>query len=165
MRAITGGADVHYGKYWDFDGTLGGEATAMHVAAANGNDKVMEYLIREAGSKVDVPDTGEWGWTPCDWACWQGNPNAIAILLALGADVNRVDRTFGATPCMRAARRGHVECITALAASGTMNVNAVGDMVGGAYQGKTALDCAIEEGKDDAAAKLRELGGKEAKDL
>ena len=33
------------------------------------------------------------------------------------------------------------------------------------HYGKTALDCALEEGKDEAAAALRGLGGKEAKEL
>ncbi len=65
---------------------------------------------------------------------------------------------------MHSARRGHAECIAALAASGSMNVNAVGHgHAGGKYQGKTALDCAVGEGNDAAAAKVRELGGEAAK--
>ena len=97
--------------------------------------------------------------------------DAVAVLRAHGADPNRVMfGLFGFTPCMYAAYCGRTACLRALAQGTarqegrTLDVNAVA--TGGGFKGKTALDLALDQDKDEAAAYLRdELGALRAADL
>lgn len=68
--------------------------TTMHIAAANGYDEVVEYLL-DHGAKINVVDFDEW--QPIHAAaCW-GHDKIIEILVNHGADLDAVTKD-GETP-------------------------------------------------------------------
>lgn len=74
---------VQKGRDLDIKDDLG--ATAMHIAAANGYEEVIEYLL-DNGAIIDVKDKD--GWQPIHAAaCW-GQDLSIEILYNHGADLD-----------------------------------------------------------------------------
>ena len=168
-KAVDDGADKDAAVFTAY-GTMGGTCTAAYVAARYGRANVLGDVLLPAPVSAD-PNTGNTanGRTPCHIACASDQPDAVAVLLAHGADPNRADKD-GRTPCMMAARcGGNTACLRALAEGAArqgvaLDVNAVA--TGGYWKGKTALDIARERNEAGAAACLRdELGALRAADL
>ncbi|EKX53125.1 hypothetical protein GUITHDRAFT_44578, partial [Guillardia theta CCMP2712] len=57
----------------DYDGR-----TPLHLAAANGNTSILEYLIQQEGVVVNATD--RFGYTPLDDALRHSKKTAVAIL-------------------------------------------------------------------------------------
>ena len=163
QRAEAAGADVRAAVYYAHDGSMGDTCTAAYVAARHNHGGGLRFLVGACGVDPNaVGDTHD-GDTPLLTACAFGRTDAATVLLALGADPT-VARKDGMTPCMLAAYiSGSVPCLRTLAAGGPGG--ALGDTVNAVYNGETALDMAVRRNKDEAAACLRELGGKRAADL
>ena len=142
-----------------------GYCTAAYVAARNNNGAGLRFLVVACGvdPNLALGYTSN-GSTPIHIACIEGHPDAVTVLLALGADPTLAD-DYGFTPCMRAAFvSGSVPCLRALAAGGPGGA-LVGDAVN-AVSNETALDWALDRNHAEFAAVLRdELGGKRAADL
>lgn len=73
-----------------------GGQTALHIAAANGQNGIAEYLV-ENGASVSAQDTS--GATPLHEAVRYGYSDIATLLLEHGADVNATD-TLGKTPLL-----------------------------------------------------------------
>ena len=168
QAAIYAGVDVNAAVFTS-TGRLGGTYTAAYVAANWGSTAVLRLLLSPPVSAD--PDKGciSYGDTPCHAACFGNHPAAIAVLMKHGADPTPTGKC-GFTACMWAANRGHKSCLRALSEGAarqegrTLNINAVGDNVGWGWEGKTALDWAIQQNRAEAAAYLRdELGALRAK--
>ncbi len=68
---------------------------ALRLAAGNNRLEVIEQLL-QTGTPIDGVDMD--GSTALHEAAWSGKPDAVGLLLARGADPDRCDTTFGATP-------------------------------------------------------------------
>ena len=169
QQALDDGADVNAAVFRG-DGTVGGTCTAACVAASNGRCGVLGVLLAAPVSADPNKGCTYSGWTPCHAACATEQPDAVTLLLAHGADPNIADED-GWTACIWAAFRGSTACLRALA-EGTarqvgriLDVNAVA--TGGYYEGRTALDYALNQPWcSEAAAYLRDvLGALRAEEL
>ncbi len=60
--------------------------TLLLTAAKNGHTKLVKLLL-EKGAKVDVGD--DYGYTPLYYSIWSEDEEAVRMLIAAGADVNR----------------------------------------------------------------------------
>lgn len=67
------------------DATDGESKTALHMAATEGSEVIVEALLRAGAS---VSPTKHNGWTPLMNACEKGHLNAARVLLRWGADVD-----------------------------------------------------------------------------
>lgn len=78
--------------------------TALHLAAFNGSEKVLERLLRNR-CRVNAKCKTNWGsgWTALHLACAQGDPDAVSLLLFYGADIE-VQDSEGRTPLMITTR-------------------------------------------------------------
>ena len=96
---VEDGADVNAACFDGHNGAMGGTCTATFVAARRGHTGVLGVLL--AAPVSADPDKGDArdGETPCGAACRGNHPDAVALLLAHGADPNLVDED-GWTPCM-----------------------------------------------------------------
>jgi len=121
--------------------------TALHKAAANGNEAEIVALIA-AGANIHAKD--EWGGTPLRLSAYNGHKGAMAKLIAAGADVNSKD-IFGGMPLDAAAYNGKEEAIAVLIAAGA-DVNAKDS------RGYTALHMAAFNGHEVAIAILIAAG-------
>ena len=147
-RKAVDGADVNAAVFNCY-GTmcLGGDCTAAFVAARHGHTGFLGVLLAApVSADPDKGDTGT-GWTPLHAACANDHPDAVTVLLAHGADPNRVNK-YGWTPCMVAAMWGRTACLRALAEGAArqegqaLDVNAVATR--GPAAGMTVLDLALE---------------------
>jgi ankyrin repeat protein len=122
--------------------------TVLHSAATGCKaDRVRALLDRKA--PVNAVETPQ-GRTPLMWAAANGAADAVKVLLERGADPN-VQGTFGKdTALMRAAARGPGDAaiVKALLARGA-------DPLARDGQGLTALDWALRQGDEEAAAAIR----------
>ncbi|MEO8259934.1 MAG: ankyrin repeat domain-containing protein [Acidobacteriota bacterium] len=75
---LAHGAQVNTKERWK-------QQTALMWAAHEGNAETVKLLV-DAGARLD--DRSIFGWTPLLFAARQGQPGAIAALLAAGADIN-----------------------------------------------------------------------------
>ena len=107
--------------------------TAVHWAADGGHDDLLLWVLRD-GAPVDVPDTLN-GWSPLmRVACLTGNEDVAEVLIARGADVNKVDNS-GKTVLMAASMNGHFNLVRLLVEKGA-NIYLQN------REGKTALEFA-----------------------
>lgn len=81
--------------------------TAMHIAAAHGNVKLVRRL-HELGASIDPVD--RLGQSPLHVATSTGNLPLLTYLVEQGAEVNCTDHQQ-VTPLMRAASQGDVDCV------------------------------------------------------
>jgi len=161
QEAIDAGADANADVFNWREGTLGGSATAAYVAAGRGHIAVLDVLLPAPVSADPDKGNARTGATPCLVACANDHPEAVAVLLEHGADPNSTDNE-GATPCMMAVKYyDGAPALRALAEGAArqdraLEVNALGT---GGWEGKTALDIALNQNRAEAAAYLRdELG-------
>uniref|UniRef100_A0A8D8YX61 Usher syndrome type-1G protein homolog n=1 Tax=Cacopsylla melanoneura TaxID=428564 RepID=A0A8D8YX61_9HEMI len=84
-------------------------STRFHKAAQDGNLDI----LREA-TKRDCNAKDEDGMTPTLWAAFQGNLEALRLLVGRGGDPEKANYHFGQTALHVAAGRGHMNCVTFL---------------------------------------------------
>lgn len=84
-------------------------STRFHKAAQDG----MLDILREA-TKRDCNAKDEDGMTPTLWAAFQGNLEALRLLVGRGGDPEKANYHFGQTALHIAAGRGHMNCVTFL---------------------------------------------------
>jgi ankyrin repeat protein len=152
LMAAAGGANGEAFALLLPKGGAGGKTrlgwTVLHSAAAGGNaDRVRALLDRKA--PVNAVETPQ-GRTPLMWAAANGAAGAVRVLLERGADPN-LQGTFGKdTALMRAAARGPGDAavVKTLLARGA-------DPLARDGQGLTALDWALRQGDEEAAAAIR----------
>ena len=166
-RAVAAGADVHAAVYHTRDGSMDGNCTAAYVVTKTRRHG-LRFLVGACGVDPNaVGCTSDQG-RPIHIACMYGNPDAVTVLLALGADPT-VASWNGYTAFMYAAATAQLPCLRVLVAGGPAGAfaeNAL-NVVNG--RGKTALDIAlntaVNTNRTEFVAVLRELGGKRAQDL
>lgn len=103
-------------------------------------------VLLAAGAAVDARDNEDY--TALHWAALRGNKALVSVLVAAGAAVGAVDKTFRATPLHLAVRAGH------LAAAGALVEAGADPRVKDAY-GRTPIDYAKSSG---SAELVRLLG-------
>lgn len=107
--------------------------TAVHWTADGGHDDLLLWVLRNGG-QVDIEDTIN-GWTPLmRVACLTGNDEVAEVLIAKGADINKIDKS-GKTVLMAAAMNGHFNLVRLLVDKGA-------DVFLKNREGKTALEFA-----------------------
>jgi ankyrin repeat protein len=113
-ESVTEKADAH------------GRTALMRAAYANidadklrdetdGKRAPMIQLLVSNGAKIDTKDND--GWSPLMWAAWSDMPKTAAVLIENGASPATADK-HGNTALILAARRGNVEIVRLLAATG-----------------------------------------------
>ncbi|ORY17714.1 ankyrin, partial [Neocallimastix californiae] len=60
--------------------------TALNYAVQGSNDKIVEFLLLEAGAKIDEKDYQ--GYTGLLWACENENHEMIRFLIGKGANIH-----------------------------------------------------------------------------
>lgn len=96
--AVTDAVDAKLGR------------SALHFAALNGNEEILEQLLL-AGGNGDAKDFD--GWTPLMYAVQRGDKETALLLTRVGADVNRADN-FGLTALAHAAHSGSSSLVRTL---------------------------------------------------
>eukprot|EP00753_Platysulcus_tardus_P015165 PLAT4850.1.p1 GENE.PLAT4850.1~~PLAT4850.1.p1 ORF type:complete len:315 (-),score=66.40 PLAT4850.1:226-1041(-) len=119
--------------------------TALHYARTE--DVV--YALLDAGADIEA-QAGIDRNTPLLLASDEGRNEAVAALIARGADINAADRN-GLTPLMTASREGHAVVVELLLAAGA-------DAARTKWNGGTAEQIAREEGQLEVAAILHSFG-------
>mmetsp|Transcript_21104 Transcript_21104/g.41010 ORF Transcript_21104/g.41010 Transcript_21104/m.41010 type:complete len:607 (+) Transcript_21104:222-2042(+) len=122
--------------------------TALMFAAFEGRCDAISLLIKE-GASVNTCDMS-CGFTPLLMACSRGFSNAVAVLVAAGADWEASDE-WGRRGLMSAAGEGHIEVVSFLVGYGA-DVHARDD------DGDTALIEAASGGHVDCASVLIDSG-------
>jgi ankyrin repeat protein len=118
--------------------------TSLHLAAARGSRVILELLL-DHGADVKAIDNS--GATALDEACWKGQPDAVRVLLARGADARTRNRETGMTPLHEAAVKGHGDIVALLLAAGA-------DAGAKDNAGETALDAALGAGQRSSVEAL-----------
>ena len=90
------------------------EITAIQVAVANCQEKIVKLLISQGG-KIDHRNNS--GWTSLHQACYHGHTPVAKLLLEAGADINKRNK-YGATPLNMAAAAGHLSTVRILLEGG-----------------------------------------------
>jgi ankyrin repeat protein len=138
QKLIAKGADVNQQNSYGY--------SALHVAAASGDAKVVKLLL-EAGANVNARNpTG----SALARAAQQGNAEIVRLLLQAGADVEAKDDS-GWTPLFSAAMTGGAETVEVLLRAG-VNINAR------ANNGWTALKEAQMRGNENIVQQLKAAG-------
>ncbi|CAH0774182.1 unnamed protein product [Bemisia tabaci] len=84
-------------------------STRYHKAAQDGNlDVLRETTKRDCNAK------DEDGMTPTLWAAFEGNLEALRLLVGRGGNVEKANYHFGQTALHIAAARGHMNCVSFL---------------------------------------------------
>jgi hypothetical protein len=94
---------------------IGDGRTALHQAAAVGNNDVLQMLITR-GALVNAKNSS--GETPLHLAARFGHLETVKLLLKWGAVINEKTKYTRATPLMAAAEMGHENIIRMLMISG-----------------------------------------------
>jgi ankyrin repeat protein len=90
---------------------IGDGRSALHLAAANGDEELVEMLLA-AGANPNVQNrVGE---TPLHFAAAHGNIETVRILIAHGAFLNARSRYTRITPVMAAAESGYADVVELL---------------------------------------------------
>lgn len=95
--------------------------TALHYAAAMGDDKMAEMLLYAGANAKARTRVNEY--TPLHLAAESGSAAVVKVLLAAGADVNSKTVVSGVTPIHLAATSGNLATVNALLEKGA-NPNA-----------------------------------------
>jgi ankyrin repeat protein len=116
----------------------------IHDAVQHGDLEKIKALLKSDPNLINDVNDNNHLWTPLHWAADVGNKDAVALLLAYGADVNVRERWFHWTPLILAAKKGRAD-VVALLLSSNADVNAQGT------EGGTALHFAAEIGDTNVA--------------
>lgn len=108
-------------------------------------------VLLAAGAGVDSRDND--GYAALHWAAMRGNRAIIEMLLAQGASVGVVDKTFKATPLHMAVRAGHPGSVEALL-NGRASVSTKDKY------GKTPVDYAKSSGNAELINLLKRRGAR-----
>ncbi|KAL4917882.1 hypothetical protein BDW62DRAFT_182999 [Aspergillus aurantiobrunneus] len=108
MRAGNMGGIAMAGA--DVNAVEGRNKTALHLAVAHGNERIMMLLLRHG---ADVNARSDGGWTPLHNACDRGNESIVRKLLGAGAKINS-QLLNGISPLHLAAQGGHREVVECL---------------------------------------------------
>ena len=122
---------------------------ALRDAAENGKTSEVRVLL---AAMTDPDATDENGVTALHWVAGYGVEEAVGALAEGGADLDQ-ETNDGVTPLMAAARTGHSGVVRRLLELGADHTAVA---TSGNWEGKTALEAAEAEGKEEAAAVLRE---------
>ncbi|XP_075231737.1 SAM_USH1G_HARP domain-containing protein Sans [Lycorma delicatula] len=87
--------------------------TRFHKAAQDG----MLEILKEA-TKRDCNAKDEDGMTPTLWAAFEGNLDALRLLVGRGGDPEKLNYHFGQTALHIAAAKGHMNCVSFLVGFG-----------------------------------------------
>jgi ankyrin repeat protein len=120
---------------------------SIHIAAANGNLKIIEFLIRE-GEDVNKPIEG---FTAFQNGAMYGHIELLKLLLANGSKIDEPGGRENETPLHLAARNHILKVITFLIKNGA-NVNSVDRRL------KTPLHVALHEKRYKISEKLLKHG-------
>ena len=88
----------------------------LHIAARNGDAQAVVTLL-DGGAGIDEVDSGPNGWTPLLHAIHKDQLATVKLLLAHGADPNRLALN-GTSPLNLAASQGDLETVHVLLAAG-----------------------------------------------
>lgn len=125
--------------------------TAYHLAAINGNHKILQLLCERDGD-VDSKDT-EYGRTPLSWSAEKGFGEVVKMLLGnKGVDVNSKSAS-GLTPLSWAAENGHQKVVQMLLEKDGVDVNRQ------SRSGQGPLSWAAEKGHEKVVHMLLQRGG------
>lgn len=93
--------------------------TDIHTAAWKGNVELVKLFLDSENSLRDASDTSEYGagWTPLQYASYQGHIEVVRELLSRGANVNRTN-DFGFTALFYAAQMAHCDVCEVLIEAG-----------------------------------------------
>ncbi|TPX58543.1 hypothetical protein SpCBS45565_g07958 [Spizellomyces sp. 'palustris'] len=86
--------------------------TALHMAAANGEIEVLQYLLPQL-TVGDVNIGNSDGSTALHWAALNGKLDCVELLLSCGA-VATIKNEQGRSPVTVAEQQGHLEVVNAL---------------------------------------------------
>ncbi|KAJ1936973.1 palmitoyltransferase akr1, partial [Linderina pennispora] len=122
--------------------------SALHVAIHSGSVPITIYIActqhAVLGHTVDMVDFN--GITPLMWACYQGKPELAALLIRLGADINKQD-SRGQTSLYFALIRGGYSDIDFLLEKGAdPNLREYGNGDAASPTGNTVFDLAASIG-------------------
>ena len=129
------------------DATVDGGATALMIAAFEGQDEIVEILLQR-GADVNAQD---WqGYSPLMGASLHGHEGIVRLLMSVGAEVdNKNDR--GYTALMWAASGGHYKVVQDLLAGGAGVLKMNDD-------GKTPYTIAVSQWQLEVARLLIDAG-------
>ncbi|KAH8151970.1 uncharacterized protein LAJ45_03963 [Morchella importuna] len=125
--------------------------TALHQACAgppHANDKVINYLLDHGADMAAVDNNGR---PVLDWAVKKGNNTATELLIKRSVDINRHNKTNGAT-ALHTASTLHDGTIVKMLLENGADVNSKD------YCGMTALHVAASRGHEAAVRLLLENG-------
>ena len=125
----------------DIDGAM-----AIHIAAANGNDEVVNLLLNKDKTLInEVDNNGED--TPLHWAIMKNSDSTVELLLSQGANPNQKNSS-AQTPLHYAAMYKNMYAVNLLVEKYNVDKNLKDK------DGKTALDLANENEYNDIIAYL-----------
>ncbi|MFD3447640.1 ankyrin repeat domain-containing protein [Microbacteriaceae bacterium 4G12] len=141
LHAVMNGDIVLVQQLLEEDGTLVNTYSedgwgVLHLAAYFGHTKMMEFLLSQ-GAPIDARSTNDMKNTPLHAATANKQQEAVALLLANGADVH-AKQSGGWTALHEAALLGEVGIVQVLLSHGANASDKKDD-------GKTPLDIAVEK--------------------
>jgi len=137
---INAGAEV--------DATTNDGGTPLLYASCFGNTDIVNELLR-AGASVNEADLE--GITPLHWAA-NGHDEIVRLLISQDADVNAIERKFGKTPLIQAAKYGFAIIVRMLVEAGA-------DLSIEDADGLTAEEWAVRGNHQDVIQVLRSASG------
>ncbi|KAL9642184.1 hypothetical protein ABK040_007187 [Willaertia magna] len=86
----------------------------IHIAALNGNIKILEYLVKEEKEDVNMPDN-QFGYTPLHFACQYNQLEMVNYLInELNANINIISKIDKLLPIHIAILNNNLEIVKAL---------------------------------------------------
>jgi ankyrin repeat protein len=147
---IKAGADVNAANRYG--------VTPLSLAAANGNDRVLDLLLKSGANTKTADAALHDGRTLLMLAARTGNAEAIRLLVEKGSNVNAVETRTGSTALMWAALENRAEAVRALVAAGA-NVNARSKVTAYPHTPPGVIGDALEEGSSYVGQTVLPKGG------